>query len=343
MPAAATGLQRDVRLIRRRAWVFIPFFILGILAAFFIDRVAGDANAVADMQLETVVNDALLGADRGLRIFEAQSMTSDPEFIQMVKDEAQRPDLDYARYNISLNPISVADGVSRGDMTVSISDPSKSEAEHLRDSWVTVFLREYTEPEGLFRTRFLRAKQQVAVDSEELFQHHLATLREVDELAGLPLDEIVRPLGLNDSLIGHLNREEATLQAQLALVNSGGAPATPGTTAAALEAAITELQVKRAAISDTAFSGETVALIDEVRSLWNQRTGAFERLNNARVTVSASQSSAEVTYTSSGGIGGTLIGRIAVVLGVTLVFGLIAIYLLEWLSQVRRGPQPSES
>jgi hypothetical protein len=30
-----------------------------------------------------------------------------------------------------------------------------------------------------------------------------------------------------------------------------------------------------------------------------------------------------------------MVGRVAVVIAVTMVFGLIAIYLLEWLTQVR--------
>ena len=37
------------------------------------------------------------------------------------------------------------------------------------------------------------------------------------------------------------------------------------------------------------------------------------------------------------------IGDLAVVIAVTLVFGLIAIYLLEWLSQVRRGSEAPEA
>jgi hypothetical protein len=45
----------------------------------------------------------------------------------------------------------------------------------------------------------------------------------------------------------------------------------------------------------------------------------------------------ETSYTFSGGLAGSLLGRIAVVIAVTLVFGLIAIYAWEWLSQVRAG------
>jgi hypothetical protein len=356
MPPPATGLRRDIWLITRRSWLFLPFLVVGILAAVFIGRIAGDANAVATFQLETVVNDALVGGDRGLRIFEAQSMTSDEAFHALVRQEAAEPDLDMARFSVSLNPISVADGVARGILTVSIKDGSKAEAERLRDAWLAVFIREYTEPEGLFRTRFLQAKEDVARMTEERYIEVLAQLRELPELASLPIDEMVRPVGLTDSLIGQLNIEDANLRSELAEVQAaiaaGGSdiqaasllqteiPAGQGLgalqeRAAILRAAINEVESRRVAVSDSAFSAETLALIDSARGLWEARNSAYVRLNNARVATIASQSTAEVTITSSGGVAGTLIGRIAVVIAVTLVFGLIAIYLLEWLSQVR--------
>ena len=78
-------------------------------------------------------------------------------------------------------------------------------------------------------------------------------------------------------------------------------------------------------------------LVTNVRSTNAVRSDAYVRLNNARVAVTSSQSTAEVSYSSSGGVAGSLVGRIAIVIAVTLVFGLIAIYLLEWLSQVRLG------
>ncbi len=53
--------------------------------------------------------------------------------------------------------------------------------------------------------------------------------------------------------------------------------------------------------------------------------------------VTSAESTVETSYSFSGGAAGTLVGRVAVVLAVTIVFGLIAIYTLEWLSQVSRG------
>ena len=55
MPGLTSGLQRDINLVRRRAWLFIPFLFVGILAALFIGRLAGNANAVATMQLAVMV------------------------------------------------------------------------------------------------------------------------------------------------------------------------------------------------------------------------------------------------------------------------------------------------
>ncbi len=363
MPSAATGLQRDIRLIRRRAWLFIPFFVLGILAALFIGRVAGNANAVASLQLETVVNAANFGADRGLRIFEAQSMTSSDEFHELVRAAASDPDLDMARFSVSLNPISVADGVARGVLTVSIEDSDKAESERLRDAWLNVFVDEYTAQDGLFRTRFIEARREVAEMAGQNYAQTVAALQQIPELASLPIDELVRPVGLTDSLIGQLNIEDANLRSELAEVESaiaaGGSdiqaaailqadiPAGQGLAALqeraeVLRAAINEVENRRVAVSDTSFAPETLALIDEARSAWRTREDAYLTLNNARIAVTASYSTAEVTLTSSGGIAGTLLGRIAVVIAVTVVFGLIAIYVWEWLSQVRTAPARPE-
>ena len=155
MPGVASGLQRDLRLIRRRAWVFIPFLVVGIFIAISFRSVAGDANAIASMTLETVVQDLVLGGDRGLRVFEAQSMTSDPAFKQKVVDATGDPNFDYSRFSVALSPISVADGVSRGILTVSVRDAKKTEAERLRGAFVEVFTIEYTATDGLFRLRFV--------------------------------------------------------------------------------------------------------------------------------------------------------------------------------------------
>ena len=77
----------DLNLVKRRAWLFIPLFLLGLFVAFVLVSAAGDANAVATMQIETVVHDAV-GGDRGLRIFEAESMTTDEKFKAKVRARA---------------------------------------------------------------------------------------------------------------------------------------------------------------------------------------------------------------------------------------------------------------
>ncbi len=61
------------------------------------------------------------------------------------------------------------------------------------------------------------------------------------------------------------------------------------------------------------------------------------RVANARIAIGSSDSTLEIERTFTGGLAGSIVGLIAVVLAVTLVFGLIAIYTVEWLSQVRRG------
>src|SRR3990172_477600 len=118
MSGRTSGLERDLNLVRRRAWLFIPFLLLGLLLSFALGSLAGEANAVATMQLETVIHDLFTGGDRGLRIFEAQSMTGDAEFKSKVREAIGDPNFDYARYSVALQPISVADGVSRGTLTV---------------------------------------------------------------------------------------------------------------------------------------------------------------------------------------------------------------------------------
>ncbi|MCA9829740.1 MAG: hypothetical protein R3B97_10460 [Dehalococcoidia bacterium] len=365
MPGLTSGLQRDINLVRRRAWLFIPFLFVGILAALFIGRLAGNANAVATMQLETVVNDASIGGDRGLRIFEAQSMTSDVEFQAMVLEAIGDPEFDYARFSISLFPISIADGVARGILTMSISDASKAESERLRDAWVAVFAREYTEPDGLFRTRFIRTKQAVLDLADSQYNDSVAALRALPAAEGLPLDEIVRTPGLVGSLVAELNVQEARIRAEGAEVQAAlASPPVSGIQASAvlgfavsdaeagpalrdrarvLDGALQALASRRLSLSDSSLPPDVLDAVLQVRSFNALRNDAQLRLNNAGIAVASSQSSIETSYTSSGGIAGTLFGRIAVVVAVTLVFGLIAIYVFEWLAQVRAGSPAADS
>ncbi len=358
MPGVASGLQRDVRLVRRRAWIFIPFLIIGIFIAISFRSVAGNANAVASMQLETVVQDLVLGGDRGLRIFEAQSMTGDAEFKKKVVEATGNQNFDYARFSIALTPISVADGVSRGILTVSIQDANKAEAERLRAAFVTVFRDEYTAQNGLFRQRFISKKQAVADLAESDFESASRALRQRIEAKGLPYDEILRSQGGDATVIGELNRFEGRYSTELAQINAAqvvssgvtGVQASVilGTTVANDQAAaalatrkeilnstIAQIRTLRTSLSDISFDKETLGEIDRIRTLASIKNESYIRLNNAKVAITGAQSSIDTSFSFSGGVAGTLYGRIAVAIAFTIVFGLIAIYGWEWLSQVR--------
>ncbi|MCC6383126.1 MAG: hypothetical protein IT304_11525 [Dehalococcoidia bacterium] len=363
MPGGTSGLRRDIDLVRRRAWLFIPFALIGIVIALAFGSFAGKANAVATMQLETVVQTLVNGGDRGLRIFEAQSMTSDARFKKQVVEATGDPTFDYARFVVSLSPISVADGVSRGALTVSIKDDDKAKAEQYRQAWVDVFTREYTAQDGLFRTRFLDKKQEVANLAEQRYQEGYTQLAALLAGKGPPIDELLRrPAGTSSStssgMIGELNvqiaavtREAAEVEAALAAGGtvSGatasailGQPVADGDARAALEArrailakTSTTLIGQRDSLSDSALSPEVRALVDNVRALQDTRAFSYNSLNDARVAVTSAQSDVDTAYSFSGGVAGTAVGRVAVAVAVTVVFGLIAIYLLEWLGQVR--------
>ena len=365
MPGEASvsqgGLQRDLLLIRRRAWLFAPFFVLGILTSLAFGSFAGDSNAAATMQIETVINDAVIGGDRGLRIFEAQSMTLDPAFQEKVRAAIGDTNFEYSRFVIALSPISVADGVSKGILTVSVKDASKTRAEELRAAWVQVFAAEFTELTGLFRERFVSLKQQVADSFEKDYQDLITSLKAAD-LKGAPIDELLRSGGAPDSLVAHLNQEEARLRSEHSQVTAAILAGPTGAQASAifgvavtdagadaalrarrdiLNAAINDMASRRLAISDVSLDPAVLVLVDAARTAGNVRTESFLRLNNARVAVTSAQSNIATGFSSSGGVAGTLIGRIAVVIAVTIVFGLIAIYLWEWLAQVRSGSTPS--
>ena len=366
MPGGSSGLARDVQLVRRRAWLFLPFLAIGVIAAFLVGSVAGQSNAVASMQLDTLVQEVVSGGDRGLRIFEAQSMTGDAEFIQQVRDAVGDQDFDYSRYAISLAPISVADGVSRGILTVSIKDDSKAEAERLRQAFVDVFTRNYVEQDGLWRQRFLKLKRGVADRFENLYKAQYEKLRPEADRLSIPLDELVRSrANTGSNLIDELNREETRLRGELAelqalLINPAlitGVQAssmldTPVTDAEAVNAIATRQQVvvialnsiqgRRALITDGNFSEEFQRGVDELRALAEVKQIANVRLADAQVAVTSAQSNIATSYSFSGGVTGTWLGRAGVVVAVTLVGGLIAIYLVEWLMQVRRREADGE-
>ena len=357
MAAGTSGLQRALILIR----LFVPFFLLGILAALAFNVVAGETTGVAELELDAVIHDAGGGIDRGLRIFEAQSMTSDPEFEAMVIDEIGDPEFDYERFEITLRPLSVAAGISRGTLTVTISDGSRKNAERYRDAFVAVFTREYQEPDGLWRMRFIRAREAAATAAEQAFAEKYANLIAATDGLDLPIDQLIRvePQRHPQDALAEQEAEvrRALLQAEGALAAIGGLqpgaaaavasgvigqPVAPGDANTALRAhieglrsALEGIQERSRALSDAGLGPELTALVTEVRALNEARAKSALLLAEARVAVQASESNLELEDDLTGGLGGTIIGQVAVVLAVTIVFGLIAIYAVEWLSQVR--------
>ncbi|MBK6664143.1 MAG: hypothetical protein IPG47_15790 [Thermoflexaceae bacterium] len=355
-----SGLYRDLSLIRRRWWVFIPFLLLGVVLAFSFGRVAGDANATASMQMETQIPAVFSGGDRGFRIFEAQAMTGDERFKALVREKLGDPNFDYSRYSIALSPISVADGVSRGVLALSVTDVDKANAERYRDAFVAAFTEAYTQPDGLFRLRFLESQEKVARNAEKNFQEAAAALRVEAAKRGVPVDEILRSRQyVNGGLPQELNRTEADAQFELSQVtaalagNPSGAAAsailgTPVSDAqaravlterqATLQAAIDGIRKQRLAISDISIEDSAfLYLIDDLRSQTVIKDQAFNYLNNARATIANAQTTVDTSVSFSGGVAGTGMGRVAVAIAVTLVFGLISIYLLEWLLQIREN------
>ncbi|MGE0601466.1 MAG: hypothetical protein AB7J35_18625 [Dehalococcoidia bacterium] len=360
MPPGTSGLERDLNLVRRRAWLFIPFGILGILAALFIGSATGDANAVASITLDTTVHDLVIGGDRGLRIFEAQEMTSDDRFRQKVKDAIGDQDFDFSRFTISLTPISVADGISRGILTVSITDPDEATAQKYRQAFVDVFTNEYLNQDGLYRQRFRETRATVAEDTQKQYLEAYDALKSKAP-SGVNVDLLIETRG-NTSTSTVSFEQLAQLQSQLAEVNGALATASSASPAAlaavassilgqpvaagdaqaaltlkknALESSIDAYSKNSIVIAESVLDADTLRLLDTVRGLRSVKDEAYIRLANADVAALSAESHMDVTYSASGGLAGSLIGRIAVALVVTIVFGLIAIYTLEWLSQAR--------
>lgn len=363
MSPGTSGLERDLNLVRRRAWLFIPFGILGILAALFIGSATGDSNAVASLTLDTTVHDLVIGGDRGLRIFEAQEMTSDDRFRQKVKDAIGDQDFNFGRFAISLSPISVADGISRGILTVSITDPDEATAQKYRQAFVDVFSNEYLNQDGLYRQRFLETRELVAEDTQKQYLAAYAALK-AKAPAGVNIDPLIETRGQDTpSAIGF--QQLAALQAQLAEVDgaiSSSSGAAPGALAAVASAILGQpvaaadaeaaLRLKRAALAaavdsyssksivmpESLLDPDSLRLLDLARGLRAVKDESYVRLANTRVAALSAESHMDASYSASGGLSGSMVGRVAVALVVTIVFGLIAIYTLEWLSQARTSP-----
>ncbi len=361
MPPGTSGLERDLNLVRRRAWLFIPFALLGIAVGLFVGRATGDSNAVASMTLDTTVHDLVAGGDRGLRIFEAQEMTNDPKFKEKVIAAIGEPDFEYSRFVVSLAPISVADGISRGILTVSITDPDKTVAERYRQAFVDVYTAEYMNRDGLFRTRYVDRRAEVAAQSDAALLDVLAELRAAAEPEGVNIDVFLETRGQNApstvafTVQSDFRRELAEVNG--ALANIGSLSATGAATLAAsvidqpvtagdagpvltarkatLEAAIAEFARVSPTIAETSLEPETLFLLDLARGRRQIKDESYIRLANAQVAVDSAESNIETSYSFSGGLAGSTLGRVAVAIVITIVFGLIAIYTVEWLSQAR--------
>ncbi len=366
MPPPTSGLDRDLRLIRRRGWLFLPFLVLGVVVAVVFNAVAGETNAVAEIELDTVIHDPGSAGERGLRIYEALSMTDDPEFAARVIAVIGDGAFDYGeRFAVELTPASVAPGVSRGVLTVSVKDRQRGAAERYREAFVSVFEQEFLDLDGLFRQRFVESVEHVAAEAEAHFVAAYAELWAATAERGIPVDELFRsrqgtnPLDSLNVQEAELRKELAHAEAALAAARTAGLSETATASlaagvigeevragdgevvlaayAASLETALASISGRIAALSDGSLDPALLAKLDEVRALdWAKET-AWLRVVNARVAVESTESWMHVERTVSGGLGGSVAGLIAVTLALTLVFGLIAIYTVEWLAQVRRG------
>lgn len=364
MSPRTNGLERDLNLVRRRAWLFIPFFILGLLVAIAFGSLAGDATAVATIRLEIDIQNLIEGGDRGLRIYDAESMTDDERFHELVRQEIGDAEFDMNRYDIQLAIISITEGTTRGQLTVKISDADRATADRYLQAWVEVFEREFKMPDGLLRLRYVETAQGMAEDAERRYAEAFSAMQA--KYPDLPLDELVRSADQRGfSLVEELSRQEAEIQRQLAEVegalNSGNvtgavASAVLGTTVsdaqaeaslrgrlASLQAALESVRAQRANYSDGNLDPALRAELDNLRSLADLRHESATRWNNARIAGAVAQTNLDITLDVTGGLGGSLAGQVVVVLAVTVVFGLIAIYTVEWLSQVRSGVPERET
>jgi hypothetical protein len=223
-------------------------------------------------------------------------------------------------------------------LTVSVKDDDKVLAEKYRQAFVDVFTKVYVELDCLIRRRFVAKKQQVVDEFNKQYDEVYAKLKPLAEAKGLPVDVIVRPSSITRSgLEDELNRQEADLRAELALATSGATRDTARE--AQINGAIKSLQTYRMSLSPSTFDPQLRELVDEVHTLGDLRNESYVRLNNARGAVVSAQSDIETSYSFSGGLSGSNVGRVAIALAVTVIFGLIAIYTIEWLTQIRSHSQ----
>lgn len=361
--ATASGLERDLSLIRRRGWVFAPFLLVGIALAVVAGTLGGDSTASASLELETLVYGVPAGADRGLRVFEAQAMTRDRAFQDMVRQEAGEPGLDFGRYSISLIAPAVSEGLSQGTLNVSISDSDQDVAARLRDAFVEVFTREFLEEDGLFRQRHVERQRGVAETIEREFNVRHDELRALAEQSGVDNYEQLIAVGGENSPVDELNmqiadlsRELAEVEGALAVVSGGvpegvaaaiasstlGQPVSGSDAAGALTAwrdalveAMGRLQERHLAISGAGLDADLRQALDEVRALARLRETAYERVADANVAAASAQTSVETSTSLAGPRELSLPALVAVAVASAIVLGLIAIFALEWFSGLR--------
>lgn len=364
MSRGTSGLRGDLEVLRRRAWLFIPFGVAGLVTALFIGPFSGEHGAVAQVSMDTMVHDLVAGGDRGLRIYEAQQMTGDPRFREKVVQATGEPDFNFGRFSISLLALTVIEGATRGILTVSITDPDREKAERYRGAFVGVFVAEFTARDGLWRTRFIELRRRVADETSAKFEEVYKQLKARTDPLGVYLPPLLDQRGLSSPALADY-QEQASLRRELADVNGAleairgvsegaaaavaasvlGQPVPAGDATAALsarkkslESALAEIRGNPGYFPEDRLDLETQRLLDEARGLRVVKDEANVRLANALIAVSAAEGFASVTYSSSGSRAGSLPGRIAVALAITVVFGLIAIYLVEWLRPGRCSP-----
>jgi hypothetical protein len=230
---------------------------------------------------------------------------------------------------------------------------------------VNVFIAEYTEPEGLYRTRFIETRRETAQENADEFWKAYDKLEAALEPLGIDPAMLLETRGTVSPTIAvfeqqsELQREIAEVDGALAGIGStspaasaavassilgqpiaaGDAQAVLTARKASLEAALETLQTSSPVLAETQLEPDVVALLDEARGQRAVKDSSYIRLANAQVAVDSAESRVETSYTFSGGLAGSLIGRIAVAIAVTIVFGLIAIYTLEWLSQARASSE----
>jgi hypothetical protein len=144
-----------------------------------------------------------------------------------------------------------------------------------------------------------------------------------------------------DGALGAIGGATPTVAAAVAAsiigqpVASGDAQAVLALKRVSLAAAIQQYTKSATTIAEAQLDGDTLRLLDVARGLRQVKDESYIRLANAEVAVDSAESHMDTSYTFSGGLAGSLFGRVAVAIAVTIVFGLIAIYTVEWLSQAR--------